>query len=353
MKKKIRVQFHNFYSTFPPLQSLEYRLLSRYYEVELVDSEPDLVCTAMGNTKVYKTFKVPILAISCENFDVLPSACDISITPNEIDSESHYQHSNIIGYNGMKQYLSGQEIPLHIQSYKKYPKTKFCAFLYRNSRPRHRKRFCLALMKYKRVDCLGEVLRNNDLITVKEEAAKEDKNFSWEEQQLSIYKDYKFSIAFENSSDLGYVTEKITQALLVGSIPIYWGAPDVEDYINSAAFIHVRNFKSYQACIDYVREVDQNPELYQKYLDAPMLLPSSKLYRLREEKTAEWLKPQLERVLASGFTPKRKISPFWFRRMRYYHHKRIKETGRLWEFKYILSELWPQKLRALFGCASV
>jgi hypothetical protein len=196
-------------------------------------------------------------------------------------------------------------------------------------------------MRYKKVDCLGEVLRNTERIIPK------SRPFVWRNEQLDIYKDYKFTIAFENSAAKGYVCEKITQPLLVGSIPIYWGAPDVEDYINPEAFIHVRNFKTYKACIDYIKEVDQNPELYQKYLDAPMLLPNSKLYDMREDRLAEWLKPELERVLAPGFSPTRKISSFWFKKIRYYHHKRIKEAGRLWEYKYILSELLPQKISAL------
>lgn len=35
---------------------------------------------------------------------------------------------------------------------------------------------------------------------------------------------YKFTIAFENQSYPGYVTEKIADALMAGTVPIYWGA---------------------------------------------------------------------------------------------------------------------------------
>ena len=39
---------------------------------------------------------------------------------------------------------------------------------------------------------------------------------------------YKFSIAYENSSTPGYTTEKIIQALAAGtSEPIYWGNPEI------------------------------------------------------------------------------------------------------------------------------
>ena len=39
---------------------------------------------------------------------------------------------------------------------------------------------------------------------------------------------YKFYLAFENSQSPGYVTEKLWQALKMGSVPIYWGAQDID-----------------------------------------------------------------------------------------------------------------------------
>jgi hypothetical protein len=40
--------------------------------------------------------------------------------------------------------------------------------------------------------------------------------------------------AFENINDMDYVTDKIYQALEAGCIPIYYGAPNIEDYIPDA-----------------------------------------------------------------------------------------------------------------------
>ena len=38
---------------------------------------------------------------------------------------------------------------------------------------------------------------------------------------------------YENEKDIGYVSEKVYHALLSGSVPIYWGAPDVKKLIPS------------------------------------------------------------------------------------------------------------------------
>ena len=54
---------------------------------------------------------------------------------------------------------------------------------------------------------------------------------------LGIFNRYKFIICVENSKTSGYLTEKIFNVFLSKSIPIYDGAPDIEEYINKDAFI--------------------------------------------------------------------------------------------------------------------
>lgn len=56
---------------------------------------------------------------------------------------------------------------------------------------------------------------------------------------LEVYNQYKFVFCFENSYQPGYVTEKIFNGLLSNSIPIYCGAPDIKDFLDTSGFIHV------------------------------------------------------------------------------------------------------------------
>jgi hypothetical protein len=49
--------------------------------------------------------------------------------------------------------------------------------------------------------------------------------------------DYMFSIVIENDSYSTYFTEKITDCFATGTIPIYWGAPEIGDYFNMDGII--------------------------------------------------------------------------------------------------------------------
>jgi hypothetical protein len=68
---------------------------------------------------------------------------------------------------------------------------------------------------------------------------------------------YKFSICFENTSYPGYVTEKIIDCLVAGTIPIYIGAPDIDDFVPAEAFIDMRKFKSWVDLDDYINIITE------------------------------------------------------------------------------------------------
>ena len=52
-----------------------------------------------------------------------------------------------------------------------------------------------------------------------------------------ILLEYRAYFAFENSVEPGYVTEKIMNAYLGGAVPVYYGAPDVQDHVPPGSFI--------------------------------------------------------------------------------------------------------------------
>ncbi len=80
---------------------------------------------------------------------------------------------------------------------------------------RLRKEFCIELGKYKRIDCLGRILNNMSGVI----ALRYDEE-QWR-GKIAFWRQYKFTITFENPKIPGYTTEKLWHAFLAGNIPIY------------------------------------------------------------------------------------------------------------------------------------
>lgn len=57
---------------------------------------------------------------------------------------------------------------------------------------------------------------------------------------------YKFSLCFESMGIEGFISEKIFDCLLVGTIPVYLGAPDISEWVPPECFIDVREFDNYK-----------------------------------------------------------------------------------------------------------
>jgi hypothetical protein len=52
-------------------------------------------------------------------------------------------------------------------------------------------------------------------------------------------KDYRFSLVIENDKYETYYTEKITDCFASGTIPVYWGTPDIGNYFNHEGIIEL------------------------------------------------------------------------------------------------------------------
>jgi len=61
-------------------------------------------------------------------------------------------------------------------------------------------------------------------------------NTPWPDKSEAI-NDYMFQITLENDSYSTYFTEKVTDCFATGTIPVYWGAPDIEDHFNKDGII--------------------------------------------------------------------------------------------------------------------
>jgi hypothetical protein len=94
---------------------------------------------------------------------------------------------------------------------------------------------------------------------------------------------YKYSICFENSVINGYITEKIFDCFYVGTVPIYYGAPDINKYVNPKAFINFKDFSSIQDLEKYIEGLsDSDYEEYKKWGKYFIENESSRFYNFLE-----------------------------------------------------------------------
>ena len=156
-------------------------------------------------------------------------------------------------------------------------KNGFCAYVMSNTKDSAKERIGIfeALTKYKQVDSGGK-WRNNVGGPVDDKVAFQSK--------------YKFSIAFENSSRPGYLTEKFAQAAQSNAIPIYWGDPEVAKTFNPKAFINCHDFHSLEAVAARVSEIDGNDNLYLDMLNEPWFIDGTEPKSLKDETYIHFLK---------------------------------------------------------------
>jgi len=84
------------------------------------------------------------------------------------------------------------------------------------------------------------------------------------DDKYPVLQQYKFSICFENCIFGGWVTEKIIDSMAAGCIPVYWGAPDITDYIPSSCFIDFRKFQNWEDLERFLSSMDE--ETYNGYI---------------------------------------------------------------------------------------
>lgn len=83
------------------------------------------------------------------------------------------------------------------------------------------------------------------------------------EDKLSVIKGYQYALCFENGAYPGYITEKIIDCLVAGVIPVYMGAPDIEEYVPPGLFVNARRYPTFA---DMEHDLHKIPEWQTKQM---------------------------------------------------------------------------------------
>ena len=71
-------------------------------------------------------------------------------------------------------------------------------------------------------------------------------NNNYIEDKLTGLKDYRFSIVIENDKSTNFFTEKLIDCFLTGTIPIYWGCPNIDHIFDGSGLIQITKMSDFE-----------------------------------------------------------------------------------------------------------
>ncbi|KHN37512.1 Glycoprotein 3-alpha-L-fucosyltransferase A [Glycine soja] len=193
----------------------------------------------------------------------LPQPGETASVLRSMESAQYYAENNLAmarrrGYNIVMTTSLSSDVPVGYFSWAEYdimapvqPKTEAAlaaAFISNCGARNMRLQALEALEKSNiKIDSYGGCHRNRDGRVDKVEALKH----------------YKFSLAFENSNEEDYVTEKFFQSLVAGTIPVVVGAPNIQDFAPSpGSILHIKEIEDVESVAKSMRYLAENPEAW-------------------------------------------------------------------------------------------
>lgn len=250
----VKIFFSDFWEGFNNTDNFIFNNLKRIREDIVFDSNPDFLFYSSQGSK-YTSFKNCVRVYYTGENDVPNfNNCDYAMSFHPIDfGDRHLRFPLYLLYdNCFEQIRREKNVSLELAN------RKFCNFVYSNSKlaDPFREYFFHELSKYKKIDSGGRLLNNVGTLVA---------------DKKSFIQNYKFTIAFENSSVKGYTTEKIIEPMVMNSMPIYWGNPQVNLDFNEDSFVWIKEKSKIKEMIDYIVFLDENADEYLNKLSLPWL----------------------------------------------------------------------------------
>ena len=251
MIQKLKINFVDFWPGFVADDNYFYNLLATSYIVELSDTPDFIFYSCYGNE--YLKYTCLKIFYTPENERPDFTACDFAFSFDYINDKRHFRLPLYVLYidraNCLESLLDQKTKEEAIEIWRK--KKKFCCMVVSNPNSKKRIEFFNFLTLRCRIDSGGRYMNNIDGPV---------------DNKLDFIKDYKFVISFENSSHIGYTTEKLIEPFMVNSIPIYWGNKKVGSEINCQSFININNFSNFNQVYKKMLEIDNDDNLAVEYL---------------------------------------------------------------------------------------
>lgn len=260
--KRIKVWFLE-YGYDVPDSLIIYIILKKHYLVEL-NPNPDYL--------IYRSYSIDFLKYDCVriHYSGEQESPDFDLHDYDIGCDNLFYGDRYIRFPAYQFEFFGEDsFHLNYSALIKNDNLKiediknrfFCSYLSSNSdNLSDREKFVSALSKYKVVNSGGKSINNIGFIV---------------EDKLDFLSNHKFNIAAENAIHPYYTTEKIYQAFLAKTIPIYIGNPLIGMEFNPKSFINTNDFTNMQEMVDYISKVDLDEELYLEIINQPKITNDS------------------------------------------------------------------------------
>lgn len=258
-----------FTDTFDAISNFFINILSDDYEIVRDDINPDYLIFGdrnFGNSNVtYNTKRCIKIFYTGENERPQNYAYHFAISFDHIDDDRHYRLPLYVIYdydNQFRDVINTKTVDRDPSDLIKKFKDKFCSFVVKNGACEKRNYFFQRLNEYKKVDSGGPLFNNIGYVLTRGDGAVQAK--------MEFLRDYKFNLCFENSSHAGYATEKLYEAYMFGTVPIYWGSTTIDCDFNTKAFLNWHDYQDDDKFFEAIVEIDQNPELYEQMYMEPL-----------------------------------------------------------------------------------
>lgn len=280
MKKHVRINFVDFWKGFDPTDNMITRRLAPFYELEFCDDPDFLFVSAFGHEHL-KHRGVKIL----------------------------YMGENLVPDFNLFDYALGFDRLSFGDRYIRYPNYCF-RFASLQSRlkgfvgePVETRDFCNVVISNGHADeCRGRMFELLNAYRPVKSGGRWRNNIGGRvSDKLAFEGGFKFTLAFENTAAPGYVTEKILEAFAGGTVPIYWGAPDVTKDFNPDAFFNCNDYATLEEAVEGIKALDADDAAYARMLAAPVFREDSEgLALMRDDPLVGFLRHILDQSPAAA-----------------------------------------------------
>jgi hypothetical protein len=306
----VKVKFDELYHGFNTTDNFFTRHLSAKYKVEISD-DPDFYFFThpLFGSENFLKYKCHRIFFGGENMRADWNICDYVFDSDFYENNPLQKRLPLWALWPLEQINQPKSL-MNLDD-----KKKFCCMVVSNPKCNERNEFFDKLSKYKKVDSGGRFLNNIGFQV---------------ENKMDFIKNYKFVIAFENSSFPGYTTEKLIEPFLVNSIPIYWGNPAVGKDFNINSFINIKNISEFDEAINKIIELDNDDAKYLSMVKEPCFAN----YKIPEEFSNERFQKFFDYIIQDSKL-RRPVATIKFKRFKYQIGKfRNRVITRLYKIAY-------------------